>query len=474
MIWLVDGLFWPIAGTAAAASGNDTRAASIVQRAVPPTRLWPEHYMAGPSPAPQWNADERCKPARWPRRRRPQRRCIIWTRRGGCANVRLWQGGGDEARGNGYTRLERERASATNAPGARITMAPLDSGPWLAAVSDELPAGPNLEFDADFGALERAAQGKPEQQYGDTIIPAEEPDWKEVGSLALTLLDRTRDLRVLAHFAVARLHLAGLAEFAGVLQLIRQLLESRWADIHPQLDTEDDNDPTLRANALLRVAHPGLVLRYLRDMPLASSPRVGNYSWRDVAIATGVLESDAKEKPTEAVVAFRLPGQRSRAAARAQKPPPRTQATRGRHPRRVDTNSGPGTGPDFDELVKILKDLGRTIDRYAAMPAAAPDQITPDDAGGSQPRAVIAGETPSAPRPGLVTVGQLTEVTNRADALRLLDLVTQYYQRFEPSSPLPLLIERARRLAEKNFLEVLRDLAPSGVDQAQIVVGPPQ
>ena len=38
----------------------------------------------------------------------------------------------------------------------------------------------------------------------------------------------------------------------------------------------------------------------------------------------------------------------------------------------------------------------------------------------------------------------------------------------------PLMIERVRRLAEKNFLEVLRDLAPSAVDQAQIVVGPPQ
>ncbi len=353
-------------------------------------------------------------------------------------------------------------------------MAPLNSGPWLTAVSDELPAGPNLEFDAEFGALERAAQGKPEQQYGDTIIPAEEPDWKEVGSLALTLLDRTRDLRVLAHLAVARLHLAGLAEYAGVLQLIRQLLESRWADIHPQLDTEDDNDPTLRANALLRVAHPGLVLRYLRDMPLASSPRVGNYSWRDVAVATGVLESDAKEKPTEAVVrsAFQDSDPERLIALRTAAADATDAASA--IPVVFDTNSGPGTGPDFDELVKILKDLGRTIGRYAAMPAAAPDQPTPDDAGGSQPRPVIAGETPSASHPGLVTVSQLTEVTNRADALRLLDLVTQYYQRFEPSSPLPLMIERVRRLAEKNFLEVLRDLAPSAVDQAQIVVGPPQ
>ena len=59
-------------------------------------------------------------------------------------------------------------------------MPPLDAGALLEAVSEDLPGGPNLEFDPDFGALERAAQGKPEQQYGDTIIPAEEPDWKDV------------------------------------------------------------------------------------------------------------------------------------------------------------------------------------------------------------------------------------------------------------------------------------------------------
>ncbi len=73
-----------------------------------------------------------------------------------------------------------------------------------------------------------------------------------------------------------------------------------------------------------------------------------------------------------------------------------------------------------------------------------------------------------------MTAAALTEVTSRADALRLLDLVCQYYRKNEPSSPLPLLIERARRLAEMNFLDVLRDLAPEGLGQAQIVVGTPQ
>ena len=62
-------------------------------------------------------------------------------------------------------------------------------------------------------------------------------------------------------------------------------------------------------------------------------------------------------------------------------------------------------------------------------------------------------------------------MTTRADALRLLDLACQYYRRCEPSSPLPLLVERARRLADKNFLDILRDLAPDGLVQAQTVVG---
>ena len=92
------------------------------------------------------------------------------------------------------------------------------------------------------------------------------------------------------------------------------------------------------------------------------------------------------------------------------------------------------------------------------------------------PAAVDAG--PAAAMPGAqaphaamaVTASALTEVTTRADALRLLELACQYYRRYEPSSPLPLLLERALRLAEKNFLEILRDLAPDGVMQAQNVV----
>jgi type VI secretion system protein ImpA len=348
-------------------------------------------------------------------------------------------------------------------------MAPLDASPWLSDVSDAAPTGENLEFDPEFGALERATQGKPEQQYGDKVIPAEDPDWKDVEALAAALLERTRDLRVLGHLAVARLHVAGLAAYADVLALTRQVLETRWEQVHPQLDPEDDNDPTLRANALLRLAHPGVVLKHLRDMPLAVSPRVGRYSWRDIAAATGAMDGGAgRSGPSESDVraAFqdsdpaRLGVLRAAATLAAQ------EATA--IPATFDAKAGYGFAPDFDELQKLLREMVRDIERYApADEGAAPDaEAASEDSGAASP----SQGRPNATA-GAVSAAALGPVATRADALRLLDLVCAYYERNEPSSPLPLLIARARRLADKTFLEILRDMAPDGLTQAHTIAG---
>ena len=347
---------------------------------------------------------------------------------------------------------------------------PFDASALLAPVSDDEPTGPNLEFDPDFGALERAAQGKPEQQYGDTVIPAEEPDWKEVAAQAAALLERTRDLRVLAHLAVARLQLAGLPGFAEILTLTRELLEARWDSIHPQLDPEDDNDPTLRANALLRLGHPALVLKLLRSLPLAGSPRIGQFTWRDVAMATGALPAeDDSEPPSEAAIrnAFRDTETARLIALRAAAAQAETAATA--IVAVFDARGGSGSGPDFTDLAKLLRDIVRVIDRFADLRAEAPaGEAAPENAADDTK---VAAEMAAPARRGGGSAAALTEVTTRADALRLLDLVCDYYHRNEPSSPLPMLIERARALAEKDFLDILRELAPDGVSQAEHILG---
>jgi type VI secretion system protein ImpA len=54
----------------------------------------------------------------------------------------------------------------------------------------------------------------------------------------------------------------------------------------------------------------------------------------------------------------------------------------------------------------------------------------------------------------------------------MLDKILAYYQRHEPSSPVPMLIERSKRLAPKSFYEIMEELAPESMNQLNLLRGP--
>jgi type VI secretion system protein ImpA len=51
-------------------------------------------------------------------------------------------------------------------------------------------------------------------------------------------------------------------------------------------------------------------------------------------------------------------------------------------------------------------------------------------------------------------------VESRAQAIALIDQVQGFFRHAEPSSPVPMLCERARALAERDFMGVLREVLP--------------
>jgi type VI secretion system protein ImpA len=63
------------------------------------------------------------------------------------------------------------------------------------------------------------------------------------------------------------------------------------------------------------------------------------------------------------------------------------------------------------------------------------------------------------------------QVATRADVVATLDRVCDYYARHEPSSPVPLLLKRARGLVDKSFVDLLGELAPEGLAQLTQVIG---
>jgi type VI secretion system protein ImpA len=62
-------------------------------------------------------------------------------------------------------------------------------------------------------------------------------------------------------------------------------------------------------------------------------------------------------------------------------------------------------------------------------------------------------------------------VNSRQDAIRAIELVCAYLERNEPTNPAQLLLRRAARVIDKNFLQLVRDLAPDAVKEVARVMG---
>jgi type VI secretion system protein ImpA len=60
---------------------------------------------------------------------------------------------------------------------------------------------------------------------------------------------------------------------------------------------------------------------------------------------------------------------------------------------------------------------------------------------------------------------------SRHDALAAIERACRYFENHEPSSPVPLLLRRAQRLAPKTFLEIIADVCPNAIEQVTAVSG---
>jgi type VI secretion system protein ImpA len=314
-----------------------------------------------------------------------------------------------------------------------------------------------------FLELERVVHGKPEVQYGETMVAATPPDWKIAESLSLDLLAKSRDLRVAVHLSRALLNRQGFSGFAEGLALVEGLLEQRWDHVYPQLDPDDGSDPTARVNALAALTEQSGMLVDVRDAPLASSRAHGVVTLRDIEYASGevALANGAQAPSLNAIEAVIVDAHADAAAAHAALLEALHSAMR------IETvlteRVGAARSIDLSPLARLLRRaadfLGERLGGMSGPAHAADPSTAGDTATGGRESAASA----SAPLSG--------DIANRQDVIRMIDKICAYYERHEPSSPVPLLLMRARRLVDKSFMEILQDLAPEGMGQARQVGG---
>jgi type VI secretion system protein ImpA len=333
----------------------------------------------------------------------------------------------------------------------------------LEPISPENPVGDDLSASGALFELETMVMGKPETQFSQ----AEEADWRAVSEKCVELLAKSKDLRVAVILTATLLRTEGLAGFSNGLGLVRGLLEKYWDAFYPRLDPEDNNDPQERVNVLNNLAAPIAtsgdplrVLSTLRMVPVTQSREAGNWGLgavlasrsdepvpegQEAPPSVGMVEGAFRDTPRETLAAV------AEAVAEALA-----------HIEAIDahfsqTVVSPVT-PSLGALADDLKSLRSTVEPYLETGA--------DESGDAQTGTADA-ENPAGGG------GRLSGAINsRQDAVRALDLIIAFYQRNEPSSPIPFLLGRVRRLVPMNFVDLIKDLTPEALEKFSLLTGP--
>lgn len=342
-----------------------------------------------------------------------------------------------------------------------MSLLALDS--LLAPVAADAPCGRDMEYEPAFLELQELARGKPEQSIGDKVKPAQEPVWSKVRTTAEALFGSTKDLRVAGLLHLSLLKTAGISGLESGLGLIRALLEQYWDGLYPALDADDDNDPTFRINSLLAAVVSDDALATLRLAPLVESRQFGKHSLRGYRIATGALKVDPATQGADPPADV---GRIEAAFADAQIDSLtgvagllNTAADHLNAIQHILLDKADGIPDDLKSLSGDLKEMKGLVDVQLAKRGVntSSQQVAPTMSENGQTTAV--------------TNGGSGEIRNRSDVLATLDRICDYYARAEPSSPVPMLLQRARRLVNKDFMAIIRDLTPSAVSEAEVIGG---
>jgi type VI secretion system protein ImpA len=332
----------------------------------------------------------------------------------------------------------------------------------LEPISAEQPCGQNADELPVLGALDalrlfgqaKSPEAPPEQGDRDRENEKARPpiEWDKIRAEALEALGKSKDLRLLAYLGTALLRTDGLPAFTQVLTAASQWIETYWPQVYPLID----EDAIERRNALNCFADPMAVVDRVWRLPIVASRQHGRFSLRDIDIATGQAAPGANEaRPDEAAIQEALKELPTEELTVFEQSVAGASAALNSIDARMRGEGGPEVAPDFAPLLTQFAKLHRIYREQLAQRS---------DTG-------VAGETAGAEggAAGVAFVGGA--IKSRQGAIRALDAVADFFRRNEPSSPIPLFVDRAKRLVSKDFLEVLADIAPEALSVARSAGG---
>jgi type VI secretion system protein ImpA len=339
----------------------------------------------------------------------------------------------------------------------------------------ENPAGENLEYDPLYLEMDSLSVAVPDSQMGESKIEGRGPDWKKLRENCLTLWGRTRDLRVASYLALAETADGGLADCTAAFKLILFVVRDMWETLYPRLDPGDNNDPTERLNILAMLSpEPGAFndpIMYISKFRALRLVGALPYTLRDHLISINEFEAaDGQSFSPDLIIGelMRLPPQEvDNQIALARELKETVEAICAATNEKLAEGNSLNMNSLLTEINKLCKFYAGYLQTSGRANAAG--EAAEDGAGGEAPAS--AGET--VPAGGAFNLASF-KPSNRADALLLLRKGAEYFQRQEPNSPIPLLVNRALRFSEMDFIALLGDIVPDALSQGKKILGVPE
>ncbi|CAA0094119.1 Uncharacterised protein [BD1-7 clade bacterium] len=332
-------------------------------------------------------------------------------------------------------------------------------------VSEAEPCGPFIDdvddLESEFIALETACRGKEEKFLDEeNAIDGESADWKTVASRAELLAEKTRDVRVLVIIAKSYLNTGGLEGFSLAVSALRQTLSGFWSHVHPVLDDVSDENPW-RIMCLSELGGDEVV-QELTHLNLVSSRLAGSFCLRDIRLAKGqvVPIDDGVEVPDQNIISAAFAESESHVIEADMRAVDSLLESLDAIEMLIRENESACSPPQWKSLKDCVLSIKQVYQEFASVLFAVDEAATGDESGES-----VQASSARVP------VAALDSINSRADVIKALEKINEYYSKHEPSSPLPLLISRAKRLVSMDFMAILRDISPDGVSQAELLAG---
>jgi type VI secretion system protein ImpA len=389
-----------------------------------------------------------------------------------------------------------------------VTAFPIDVAALLRPISADQPCGEDLSFDPLFDAVRQARlEDDPTLPMGTWERELKKADWPGVRTLCLEALDRrSKDLSLACYLTEALGRTDGFRGVECGLRVLAGLVRVFWNSVHPLVADDVLETLTLRQGRLEALNSPGTksghlkVIETLRSLPLVrgeegafgwskwdEAQRTENLGKRDVDAMRALMDQGAigmdiwtraAETTPAAFVQQRhdeldalADAYRALVAAIEEK----CAEEAARHPN-LDIA---GSTPNLRELGIAIDDLRTLMAKVAkpgagaAAPAQSPASVIRSTMGEGSAATGMTSVSPASTLSGAearslhATMAVATEPAmsfaaggpaGRADAIRQMIVIADFFNRTEPHSPVPYLLRRAARWAAMPLEEWLNEV----------------